>query len=91
MVQEFVFALIQITVRSEITFDEDLCHVETNQLIFIAMQLFGFYMARDIIEGNFRTFCGFLNLTFVWSFMFSIDRINVYGILFYLTCCLVTF
>ena len=63
MAQEFVFALIQITVCSEITFDEDLCHVETNQLIFIAMQLFGFYMARDIIEGNFRTFCGFLNLT----------------------------
>ena len=42
MVREFVFVLIQINVRSEITFDEDLCHVETSQLIFTAMQLFGF-------------------------------------------------
>ena len=37
MVWEFVFVLIQITVCSEITFDEDLCHVETSQLIFIAV------------------------------------------------------
>ena len=44
MVREFVFVLIQITVCSEITFNEDLCHVETSQLIFNAMQLFGFYM-----------------------------------------------
>ena len=83
MVREFVFVLIQITVCWEITFDEELCHVETSQLIFIAMRLFGFYMARDIIEGNFRTF--------VCSFMLSIDilvlidiDIDVYGILFVL-------
>ena len=42
--REFVFVLIQITVWSELTFDEDLCHVETTQMIFIALQLFGFYM-----------------------------------------------
>ena len=53
MVREFVFVLIQITVCSEITFDEDLCHVEINQLVFITMRLFGLYMAQDIIEGNF--------------------------------------
>ena len=44
MDREFVFVLIQITVWSELTFDEDLCHVETTQMIFIALQLFGFYM-----------------------------------------------
>ena len=53
MVRESVFALIQITVCSEITFDEDLCHVEINQLVFITMRLFGLYMAQDIIEENF--------------------------------------
>ena len=53
MVRGFVLVLIQITVCSEITFDEDLCHAEINQLIFIAMQLFGFHMTRDIVEGNF--------------------------------------
>ena len=62
MVREFVFVLIQVTVFLEITFDEDLCHVETNQLIFIAMQLFGFYMVWNI-EGNYRTLCGFLYVT----------------------------
>ena len=46
MVREFVFVLMQITVCSEITFDEDLCHVETSQLIVIPMRLFGFYMAH---------------------------------------------
>ena len=51
MVWGFVFVLIQITVCSEISFDEDLCHAEINQLIFIAMELF---MTRHIIEGNFR-------------------------------------
>ena len=80
MVWEFFFVLIQINVYSEITFDEDLCHVETSQLIFIAMQLFGFYMTQDI-EGNYRTFCGFLNGN-LFAHLFSIDRINVYGILF---------
>ena len=54
MVREFVFVLILVTVCFEITFDEDLCHVEISQLIFIAMRLFGFYMVRDIIEGNFK-------------------------------------
>ena len=54
MVWGFVFVLIQITVCSEISFDEDLCHAEINQLIFIAMELFGFCMTRHIIEGNFR-------------------------------------
>ena len=48
MIREFVFVLIQITTCSEITFDEDLSRVETNQLIFIAKRLFGFHMARDI-------------------------------------------
>ena len=43
MVPEFVFILIQITICSEITFDEDLCHVQTSQLIFIVLQLSGFY------------------------------------------------
>ena len=51
MIREFVSVLIEITVSSEITFDEDLCRVETSQLIFIAKRLFGFYMARHIIEG----------------------------------------
>ena len=46
MIWEFVFVLMQITVCSEITFDEDLCHVETSQLIVISMRLFGFYMAH---------------------------------------------
>ena len=32
MVREFVFVLIQITVCLEITFDEDLCHVETSHV-----------------------------------------------------------
>ena len=48
MIREFVFVLIQITICSEITFDEDLSRVETNQLIFIAKRLFGFHMSRDI-------------------------------------------
>ena len=48
MIREFVFVLIQITTCSEITFDEDLSRVETNQLIFIAKRLLGFHMARDI-------------------------------------------
>ena len=48
IIREFVFVLIQITTCSEITFDEDLSRVETNQLIFIAKPLFGFHMARDI-------------------------------------------
>ena len=38
---------------SEVTFDKDLSRVETNQLIFIARRLFGFYMAQGIIEGSF--------------------------------------
>ena len=49
IIREFVFVLMQITVCSEITFNEDLCHEETSQLNFIAMRLFGFHMARDII------------------------------------------
>ena len=40
MIREFVSVLIQIT-------------LETSLLIFIAKQLFGFYMVQDIIEGNF--------------------------------------
>ena len=63
MVREFVFVLIQIIVCLEFTFDEDLCHVEASQLIFNVMRLFGFYMARDFIQGNFQIFCGFLNVT----------------------------
>ena len=61
MVREFVFVLIQVTVCSEITFNEDSCHLETSQLIFNAMQLFGFYMTQHI-EENYRAFCGFLNV-----------------------------
>ena len=48
---------------SEVTFDKDLSSVETNQLIFIARRLFGFYMAQGIIEGSLQTFLGFLNVT----------------------------
>ena len=81
MNQEFTFVLIQLTVYLEITFNEDLCHVETSQLILIAKQLFGFYMAQDMTEGNFRTFYGFLDVT-LFAHLFLIDRINVYGITF---------
>ena len=42
MIREFVFVLMQITVCSGINFDEDLCPVETSQLILIAKRLFGF-------------------------------------------------
>ena len=62
MIREFVFVLFQIIVCLEITFDEDLCRVETSQLIFIAMRLFGFHMARDIIEGNFYLTCCFITV-----------------------------
>ena len=53
MIREFSFVLIQITVCLEITFDENVCSVETSQLIFIAKVLFPVYMARYVIEGNF--------------------------------------
>ena len=46
----FVFVLIQITVCSKITFNEDLRHVETNQLILIAVQLFGFYVMYSLFK-----------------------------------------
>ena len=49
MIQEFVFVLIQITVCLETTFYEDLCRVETSQMIFNSKQMFCFYMARDIM------------------------------------------
>ena len=86
MVWEFVFVLIQITVCSEITFDEDLCHVETSQLIFIAMRLFGFYMARIISEENFRTFCAFLNVTSFAHLCFRLIELLPMVFFFYLTC-----
>ena len=89
MVWEFVFVLMQITVCSEITFDEDLCHVETSQLIVIAMRLFGFYMARHIIEGNFRTFRGFLNVTLFAHLCFRLIELMPLVFLFYLICCLI--
>ena len=89
MVREFVFVLMQITVCSEITFDEDLCHVETSQLIVIAMRLFGFYMARHIIEGNFRTFRGFLNVTLFAHLCFRLIELMPLVFLFYLICCLI--
>ena len=63
MIRQVVFVFIQITVCSEITFDEDMCRVETSQLIFIAKRLLGFYIARDIIEGNVQIFCDFLKVT----------------------------
>ena len=86
MVRELVFVLIQITVCSEITFDEDLCHVETSQLIFIPMRLFGFYIARDIIEGNFRTFCGVLSVTLFVHLCFRLIELMSMVFFFYLTC-----
>ena len=89
MVWEFVFVLIQTTVCSEITFDEDLCHVETSQLIFIAMQLFGFYMTQDI-EGNYRTFCGFLSVNLFAHLCFRLIELMSMVLFFYLTCCLIT-
>ena len=89
MVREFVFVLMQITVCSEITFDEDLCHVETSQLIVIAMRLFGFYIARHIIEGNFRTFRGFLNVTLFAHLCFRLIELMPLVFFFYLTCCLI--
>ena len=89
MVREFVFVLMQITVCSEITFDEDLCHVETSQLIVIAMRLFGFYMARHIIEGNFRTFRGFLSVTLFAHLCFRLIELMPLVFLFYLICCLI--
>ena len=89
MVREFVFVLIQITVCLEITFDKDLCHVETSQLSFIAMRLSGFYMAKDIIERNFRTFCGFLNVTLFAHLCFRLIELMPLVFFFYLTCCLI--
>ena len=86
---EFAFVLIQITVCSEITFDEDLCHVETSQLIFIAMWLFRFYKARDI-EENYRIFRGFLNVTFFDHLCFRLIELMSMVFFFYLSCCLIT-
>ena len=70
MIREFAFVLIQITVCLEITFDENVRSVETSQLIFIAKVLFPVYMARYAIEGNFKTFCGFLNVALFAHFFF---------------------
>ena len=89
MVREFVFVLIQIIVCSEITFDEDLYHEETSQLILIAMQLFGFYITQDI-EGNYRTFCGFLNVNLFAHLCFRLIELMSMVFFFYLTCCLIT-
>ena len=89
MVWEFFFVLIQINVYSEITFDEDLCHVETSQLIFIAMQLFGFYLTQDI-EGNYRTFCGFLDGNLFAHLCFRLIELMPMVFFFYLICCLIT-
>ena len=83
MVWEFVIVLIQITVCSEITFDEDLRHVETSQLSFIAMPLLGFYMARDIIKGNFRKFLGFLDVTLFAHLCFRL--IELMSMVFFFT------
>ena len=90
MVPEFVFVLIQITICSEITFDEDLYHVETSQLIFIVIQLSGFYMTRNINERNFPIFCGFLYVTFFGHLCFRLIELMFMVFLFNLTCCLVT-
>ena len=66
------------------------CHVEASQLIFIAMRLFGLYMARGIIEGNSRIFCDFLNVTlFAHSCLRLIELMSMV-FFFYLTCCLIT-
>ena len=86
----WLHVLIEITVCSEVTFDEDLCRVETSQLIFIAKPLFGFYMARDIIEGYFRTFYGFLNVTLFTHLCFRLIELMTVGFFLYLTCCLIT-
>ena len=90
MIREFVSVLIEITVCSEITFDEDLCRAETSQLIFIAKRLFGFYMARHIIEGNFRTFCGFLNVTLFAHLCSRLIELMSMVFFFYLTSYLIT-
>ena len=91
VIREFVFVLIQTTVCSEITFNEDLGHVETSQLIFNAMQLFGFYMTQDI-EGNYRTFCGFLSVNLFAHLCSRLIELTsmVFFFSFYLTCCLIT-
>ena len=91
MIREFVFVLIQIAVCSEITFNVDLCHEETSQLNFIAMRLFGFYMARDIIEGDFRTFYGLLYVTLFAHLLIRLIGLMFMVFIFYLTCCLITF
>ena len=91
MIREFVFVLIQITVCSEITFNEDLCYEETSQLNFIAMRLFGFYMARNIIEGDFRTFYGLLYITLFAHLLFQLIELVFMVFFFYLTCSLITF
>ena len=90
MIREFVFVLIQITVCLETTFNEDLFRVETSQLIFIGKWFFGFYMTQDIIEGNFRTFYGFLNVTLFAHLCFQLMEVMSMAFLFYLTCCLIT-
>ena len=90
MIREFAFVLIQITVCSEITSDEEKRHVETSQLIFIAKRLFGFYMAWDIIEGNFRTFCDFLDVTLFAHLCFRLIKLMSMVFYSYLTCCLIT-
>ena len=90
MIREFVFVLTEITVCSKITLDEDLRPVETSQLILMEKQLLGFYMARDIIEGNFRTFCGFLNVTLFAHICFRLIELISVVFLMYLTYCLST-
>ena len=90
MIWEFVFVIIQITVCLEITFNEDLCRVETSQLVFIGKQLFGIYMGQDITEGNFRTFCGSLNVALFAHLCFWLIELMYVVFFLYLTFCLIT-
>ena len=47
-------------------------------------------MARDIIEGNFRTFYGFLNVTLFVHLRFRLIELMSMVFFFYLTCRLIT-
>ena len=86
MIQEF--GLIQI-VGLEITFDEDMCCVETSLLVFTAKRLFGFCMVRDIIEGDLWTFCGFINITLFTHLCFRLIELMSVAFFLYLICCLI--
>ena len=59
-------------------------------LVFIAKRLFGFYMAWNIFERNFRTFGVFLNVTLFSHLCFRMTELMYVVFLLYLTCCLIS-